>query len=68
MAKIANEATLSKNARPGERGATATLTPHVCPICEQQVPQNQLTVVLKYDGGKRRRAQGYHRDCYNAGL
>jgi hypothetical protein len=67
MAKDRNDIALSKNARAGQRGATAVLTPHVCPVCHERVPQNQLVVALEYDGGKRRHAQGYHRDCYNAG-
>jgi hypothetical protein len=56
--------TLSKNARAGQRGATAAPTPHVCPTCGERVPENQLLVVLQYTGGKRGRTQGYHRTCY----
>ncbi len=55
---------LSKNARAGQRGATAALTPHVCPTCQERVPENQLIVVLQYTNGKRGRTQGYHRACY----
>jgi hypothetical protein len=55
---------LSKNARVGQRGASASLTPHVCPACHERVPENQLLVVLRYEDGKRRRALGYHRGCY----
>jgi hypothetical protein len=55
---------ISKNQRAGERGAKAVLTPHVCPLCNQGVPENQLLVVLEYNGSKRRRTRGYHRGCY----
>jgi len=55
---------LSKNARAGQRGATAALTPHVCPTCHERVPENQLIVVLQYPNGKKGRTQGYHRACY----
>ncbi len=55
---------LNKNALAGSRGATAALTPHVCPNCSQRVPENQLLVVLHYVGRKRGRSQGYHRACY----
>jgi hypothetical protein len=58
--------TLSKNARPGQRGATAALTPHVCPVCGDRVPENQLIVALQYEDGKRRGTRGYHRDCYSS--
>ena len=66
MAKHKVEVTLSKNARVGERGATATLTPHVCPTCHERVPQNQLVLVLQFEGGKKRGALGYHRSCYGS--
>jgi hypothetical protein len=62
MAK--DDVKLSKNARAGQRGATAALTPHVCPSCNERVPENQLLVVLLYTGGKRGRSQGYHKACY----
>jgi hypothetical protein len=55
---------ISKNARAEQRGATAALTPHVCPACHERVPQNQLLVVMPYTGGKRGRTQGYHQGCY----
>jgi hypothetical protein len=55
---------ISKNARVGQRGATSALTPHVCPACNERVPENQLLVVLQYTGGKRGRTQGYHKACY----
>jgi hypothetical protein len=55
---------LNKNALAGRRGASAALTPHRCPRCGERVPENQLLVVLPYVGGKRGRAQGYHRACY----
>jgi hypothetical protein len=56
---------LSKNALAGKRGASARLTPHVCPTCNERVPENQLLVILEYIGGKRGRTQGYHRGCYH---
>jgi hypothetical protein len=59
------EGTLSKNALAGKRGASHSLTHHVCPICNERVPENQLIVALQYDSGKRRRSQGYHRDCFS---
>jgi hypothetical protein len=61
MAK--NQVKLSKNARAGMRGATETLTPHVCPICHEHVSQKQLVVVLHYPNGRRGRTQGYHSGC-----
>ena len=60
----ANDGKLNKNALAGKRGATALLTPHICPRCGERVPENQLLVVLVYAGGKRGRTQGYHRACY----
>jgi hypothetical protein len=59
------EVTLSKNAMAGKRGATNALTHHVCPVCHERVPENQLIVALQYDGGKRRGSTGYHRDCFS---
>ena len=56
---------LNKNALAGQRGATAALTPHLCPSCNERVAENQLLVVLQYKDGKRRRTQGYHRACYH---
>ncbi len=55
---------LNKNALAGQRGASATLTPHTCPTCSERVPENQLLVVMHHTGGKRGRTQGYHRACY----
>ena len=53
-----------KNALAGKRGASAALTSHVCPSCNERVAENQLMVVLQFNGGKRGRIQGYHRGCY----
>jgi hypothetical protein len=64
MAKEKIDVTLNKNARAGQRGATAALTPHICPVCHTRVPENQLVVAVEYKGGKRRQAKGYHRSCY----
>ena len=58
------EGKLNKNALAGKRGASAALTPHVCPSCNDRVPENQLMVVMQFNGGKRGRTQGYHRGCY----
>ena len=58
------EGKLNKNALAGKRGASAALTSHVCPSCNDRVPENQLMVVMQYNGGKRGRTQGYHRACY----
>jgi hypothetical protein len=59
-----DEGKLSKNALAGQRGASAVLTPHVCPSCNERVAENQLLVVMQVNGGKRGRTQGYHRACY----
>jgi hypothetical protein len=61
---MAGDGKLNKNALAGNRGATAALTPHVCPSCSERVPENQLLVVMLHTGGKRGRTQGYHRACY----
>jgi hypothetical protein len=61
---MANDVKLSKNARVGQRGASSALTPHVCPSCNERVPENQLLVVMQYLGRKRGRTVGYHRGCY----
>ncbi len=58
------EGKLNKNALAGKRGASAALTPHVCPSCNDRVPENQLMVVMQYNGAKRGRTVGYHRACY----
>jgi hypothetical protein len=55
---------MNKNALAGKRGASATLTPHVCPSCNERVPENQLLVVMQHVSSKRRRTQGFHRACY----
>jgi hypothetical protein len=62
MAK--DDGKLNKNALAGKRGASGTLTSHVCPSCNDRVPENQLMVVMQYNGGRRGRTQGYHRGCY----
>ena len=60
-----NDGQLNKNALAGQRGATANLTPHVCPTCNERVAENQLLVVMQMVTGKNRgRTQGYHRSCY----
>lgn len=60
-----NDGQLNKNALAGQRGASSTLTPHVCPSCNERVPENQLLVVMQMTSGKARgRTQGYHRACY----
>ena len=61
---MASDGKLNKNALAGQRGATATLTPHTCPTCNERVPENQLLVVMQHTGGKRGRTKGYHRACY----
>jgi hypothetical protein len=61
---MASDGKLNKNALAGNRGATAALTPHICPSCSERVPENQLLVVMLHTGGKRGRTQGYHRACY----
>jgi hypothetical protein len=55
---------LNKNALAGKRGASTTLTPHVCPSCSERIAENQLLVVMQFNGDTRRRTQGYHRGCY----
>ena len=55
---------LNKNALVGKRGASAALTPHLCPSCNERIAENQLLVVMLHTGGKRGRTQGYHRACY----
>ena len=55
---MANDGKLNKNALAGQRGATATLTPHTCPTCSERVPENQLLVVMQHTGGKRGRTPG----------
>jgi hypothetical protein len=62
MAK--DDVKLNKNALAGKRGATATLTPHVCPNCAERVRENELLVVMHFVDGKRRMTRGYHRNCY----
>ena len=62
MAK--DEGKLNKNALAGKRGASAALTPHTCPHCNERVAENQLLVVMEFTGGKRGRTRGYHRSCY----
>jgi len=59
-----DEGKLNKNALAGKRGASAVLTPHTCPSCNERVAENQLLVVMQVNGGKRGRTQGYHRSCY----
>ena len=59
-----NEGKLNKNALAGKRGASTSLTPHLCPTCNDRVPENQLMVVMQFTGGKRGRTRGYHRGCY----
>ena len=61
---MAGDGKLNKNALAGKRGATATLTPHLCPTCRERVPENQLLVIMQHTGGKRGRTTGYHRACY----
>ncbi len=62
MAK--DEGKLNKNALAGKRGASAALTPHTCPGCNERVTENQLLVVMELSNGKRGRTRGYHRTCY----
>jgi hypothetical protein len=59
------EVMLSKNALAGKRGASNALTPHVCPVCNERVPENQLIIAMQIGGGKRGSSQGYHRDCFS---
>ena len=59
-----NEGKLNKNALAGKRGASMALTSHVCPSCNDLVAENQLMVVMQFNGGKRGRTRGYHRGCY----
>jgi hypothetical protein len=59
------EVTLSKNALAGKRGATSALTRHICPVCNERIPENQLIVAMQFGGGKRRASQGYHCDCFS---
>ncbi|HEY7067984.1 MAG TPA: hypothetical protein VII06_41415 [Chloroflexota bacterium] len=61
---MAGDGKLNKNALAGKRGATATLTPHTCPTCNERVQENQLLVVMQHTGGKKGRTAGYHRACY----
>jgi len=51
--------------RPRLATIGSLLTPHVCPACQERVPENQRVVVLRYTGGRRGRTQGYHRACYH---
>lgn len=62
MAK--GDAKLSKNALAGKRGASTTLTSHVCPTCSERIPENKLLMVMQWRSGRKAGTVGYCRDCF----